>query len=64
MDPKMFRELIVKRHGIMHPDWTEDDLVCHPDEAKKYCEVVRAEVGSPVPDHVILRALLNARKAR
>jgi hypothetical protein len=63
MDAKMFRELVVERHRVMHPNWTEDDLVCHPDEAKNYCAVIRSEVGAPVPDHVILRSLLNARKA-
>jgi hypothetical protein len=47
----------------MHPNWTVDDLVCHPDEAKAYCEQIRSEVGAPVPDHVILRRLMNARKA-
>ena len=63
MDPKMFRDLIVERHGEMHRSWTIDDLVCHPDEAKAYCNQIRAEVGAPVPDHVILRSLMNARKA-
>ena len=38
------------------------DLVCHPDEAKAYCERIRSEVGAPMPDHVILRRM-NARKA-
>ena len=63
MDPKMFRELLEERHVTMHPNWTVDDLVCHPDEAKLYCEQIRVEVGAPVPDHVILRTLMNARKA-
>ena len=63
MDAKMFRELVVERHPVMHPSWTEDDLVCHPTEARNFCEVVRTEVSAAVPDHVILRSLLNARKA-
>jgi hypothetical protein len=64
MDPKMFVQLLEERHATMHANWTVDDLVCHPDEAKTYCEKIRSEVGAPVPDHVILRRLMNARKAR
>lgn len=63
MDAKMFRDLVVERHSAMHPSWTEDDLVCHPDEAKVFCQTIRVEVGAEVPDYVILRTLLNARKA-
>ena len=63
LDPKRFIELLEERHASMHPGWTVDDLVCHPDEAKAYCERVRSELGAPVPDHVILRRLMNARKA-
>jgi hypothetical protein len=63
LDPKRFIELLEERHASMHPDWTVDDLVCHPDQARTYCEQIRSEVGAPVPDHVILRRLMNARKA-
>ncbi len=62
LDPKKFIEILEERHTSMHANWTVDDLVCHPDEAKKYCEQIRADVGVPVPDHVILRRLMNARK--
>ena len=63
LHPKRFIELLEERHASMHPDWTVDDLVCHPDQAKAYCEQIRSEVGAQVPDHVILRRLMNARKA-
>ena len=63
MDAKMFRDLVEQRHSAMHANWTVDDLVCHPDEAKEFCRTIRNEVGADVPDYVILRALLNARKA-
>ena len=63
MDANMFRDLVVVRHKDLHPSWTEDDLVCHPDEAKSFCQVIRAEVSADVPEHVILKTLLNARKA-
>jgi transcriptional regulator with XRE-family HTH domain len=62
MDPKMFRDLVAERHAIMHPAWSEDDLTCHPDEAKAFCGVIRQEAGAEIPDNVILRTLLNARK--
>lgn len=43
---------------------TPDDLVCHPDEAKAFCERIRAETGCPqMGEYLILRTLLNARKA-
>jgi len=63
VDPKRFIELLEERPASMHSDWTVDDLVCHPDQAKMYCEQIRLEFGAPVPDHVILRRLMNARKA-
>jgi hypothetical protein len=63
LDPKKFIELLEEMHASMHANWTVDDLVCHPDEAKAYCDRIRSEVGAPVPDHVILRRLMNARKA-
>ena len=61
--PKEFIELLEDRHALMHANWTVDDLVCHPDQAKAYCERIRSEIRAPVPDHVILRRLMNARKA-
>lgn len=64
LSPKEFLDLLEERHASMHPDWTVDDLVCHPDEAKEYCEQIRAAVGAPVPDDIILRRLMNVRKAR
>lgn len=63
LDPKSFIAILEERHATMHPGWTVDDLVCHPDQAKTYCEQIRSAVGAPVPDHVILRRLMNARKA-
>ena len=63
MDAKMFKELVTERHATMHRSWTEDDLVCHPQEASQFCDVIRREIGANIPDDVILRTLLNARKA-
>lgn len=62
MDAKMFRDLIIERHATMHPAWTEDDLTCHPDDAKRFCTVIRGEAGNNVSDYLILRTLLNTRK--
>lgn len=62
LSPSEFRALLVERHATMHPAWSEDELTCHPDEAKVFCGVIRTEVSCNVPDHVILRTLLNTRK--
>jgi len=61
--PEEFIELLEERHASMHPNRTVDDLVSHPDQAKTYCERIQSEAGAQVPDHVILRRLMNARKA-
>lgn len=60
-----FHELLERMRESHYPLRTPDDLVCHPDEAKAYCELIRAETGCPkLGDFLILRTLLNARKAR
>ena len=46
----------------MYPEWTVDELACHPTEAHDYCEQVRLKASAKIPDHVILRTLMNARK--
>jgi len=39
-----------------------DELVLRPDEAQKFCHVIRVRLNSGAPDDVILRALLAHRK--
>lgn len=49
--------------AALFPDWSADELACHPHEALQFCEIVR-RVVAPVPDHLVMKALLNRRKQR
>lgn len=57
-----FRDAVIEIHKVLHPAWSADELLCHPDTAKRYCDATRQRVGCPVPDNLILRTLLNCRK--
>lgn len=46
----------------MFPDWSVDELLLHPDDAKRVCVAVRGKLCKRTPDDEILRALLNGRK--
>lgn len=64
LTPQQFRDLLEERKMQTSPAWTCDDLVCHPDEAKAFCNMIRAETNCPkLSDFLILRTLINARKA-
>jgi transcriptional regulator with XRE-family HTH domain len=59
-----FRELLEERKAVLAPNWSIDELVCHPDEAKNFCKTIRAEDGcGGLPDDLILRTLMNIRRA-
>jgi transcriptional regulator with XRE-family HTH domain len=63
MTPDTFREMLEERKAIMSPSWTIDDLVCNPDDAKNFCEMIRREANSPkMSDFLILRTLMNIRR--
>lgn len=57
-----FYDLVMEQRALVFPNWTEDELACHPGDALQFCEVVRRKVSAPVQDHVIMHALMNARK--
>jgi transcriptional regulator with XRE-family HTH domain len=64
LDVTGFRERIDELRVLMFPNWTADDLVCHPRDACNYCDKVRSAIGcDKLEDFVILKALLNIRKA-
>ena len=64
LDPNTFRELLEDRKVATSPSWTIDDLVCHPQEAKEFCDLIRSESSSPkLPDSLILRTLMNVRRS-
>ena len=59
-----FRETVEEQQVIFSPHWKIDELLCHPDEAKRFCAQVRVKVSCPeLPDSLILRTLMNARKS-
>jgi hypothetical protein len=47
----------------LFPGWSADELACHPHEALQFCEIVRRVVAA-VPDHLVMKALINRRKQR
>ena len=57
-----FYDLVVEMKGAVCPAWTPDELACHPKDALQFCKAVRRRAGGTIPDHVIMHALLNARK--
>lgn len=61
--PDEFKELLIECHTSMYRDQTIDGLLCHPAEAKALCSFVRAKTGSSLSDPLILRTLMNIRKA-
>jgi len=61
-DPERFREAVAEVLFSAYGSWTVDDLLCHPTEALKFCEVIRAKFGKPFTEPVILKTLLKMRK--
>jgi hypothetical protein len=58
---EQFYEKVEELSKAMFPDWTADELACHPHEASQFCEVAR-RVVAPAPDHLVMKALLNRRR--
>ncbi len=64
LDPSAFRDLLLDQKERTSPSWTVDELVCHPDDAKNYCDAVRVATDAPrLPDDLILRTLMNIRRS-
>lgn len=61
-DPEQFRELIKKVFWTNYQNWTDEDLLCRPDDSKRYCNLVRTESATSLGDYAILRTLTNVRK--
>lgn len=58
-----FNKILRQSHRDLYPDWSVDELLLHPDEAKHFCEVVRRQYGvHGLPDDLILRCHLSNRK--
>ena len=44
LGPTDFRETLEEQQVIFSPHWKIDELLCNPDEAKRYCVQVRLKV--------------------
>jgi hypothetical protein len=62
LSPDRFADALAEVQGALYPNWTIDELACHPHDALQFCEAVRTKVAAAVPDHVIMRVLFSRRK--
>jgi len=62
VDPNAFEEMLGDVFANMFPGTSDEDLLYHPYDALQYCKAIRARSGCDIPDHVILRRLINCRK--
>ncbi len=64
LSPKEFREDLVDAFASMYKSRTIDELLCHPREARAFCNYSRSRLGCvELPNSLILRTLMNVRKA-
>ncbi len=64
LHPDTYKELLVDCLADMYKGQTIDELVCHPNEAIAFCGYVRRKAScQALPDTLILRPLMNVRKA-
>jgi hypothetical protein len=50
-----FDDVLTDVHHAMFPDWSEDEVVCHPRDALRFVAEVRSRTVHRIPDHVICR---------
>jgi hypothetical protein len=63
-DAEAFRITLVELLVGLFPGCTDEDVLCEPiNKAIPYCEAVRAKFDCSFPDRLILKTLLNTRKA-
>jgi hypothetical protein len=64
LDRKTFDDQMVDEFNcIYRGGWTIDELLLHPTEAARFCGDVRRKFGYwDLPDDIILRVIMNARK--
>ena len=62
-DVGRFQEIVIEIFQIGYEGWTDEELLCRPEDALAYCARVRKRARAPnIPDVVILRTLTNLRK--
>jgi hypothetical protein len=59
-----FYNLVEGLRAKLYPHWSQDELACHPHDAAQFCDIVRMNAKAPLPDNVIMKALLNRRKQK
>ena len=60
---EQFRELIADVFANMFPSWTDEDLLCNPREAIRFCRNMQHASALPdLSEALILRTLTNCRK--
>ncbi|HTU93181.1 MAG TPA: hypothetical protein VMF69_24085 [Gemmataceae bacterium] len=64
LNREQFYEAVEHIRKAIYPEWTQDELAYHPHDALRFCEIVRSNVQAPVPDHLVMKAMLNYRKRR
>jgi hypothetical protein len=62
LDREEFYELVQDVRTALCPSWTVDELAGNPQDAIRVCNEVRRRAEAPVPDNVVMHALMNARK--
>lgn len=62
-DRRDFDDSLVDVLHSLYREWTDEDLLFHPSEATRFCNIVRQRWHLPdLPDEVTLRCLVNIRK--
>jgi hypothetical protein len=59
-----FYDLVEGLRLKLYPSWSQDELACHPHDAAQFCNIVRLHAKAPLPDNVIMKAVLNRRKQK
>lgn len=64
MEKKEFEDRMVEEFGnFSRGAWTLDEMLLRPANALRFCQDVRSKYGwMDLPDDVILRTIINARK--
>lgn len=62
-DADEFRALVRETHVVVHPAWTDEELLYHPYDAQRFAHIIRTRTGCQgLTDTLILRTLVNVRK--
>lgn len=63
-DAETFRSAIVDEMFRRYGCWNVDELLCNPKEAMEFCSSIRKRFVDSIPDHLILKTMINYRKSR